>query len=111
MPATQQGGVYQQLAGNSPALQTGHNGPPSHHDEGGTVEGTITPAQVLEQAAQGFDAEESDALFDILVRAFVLERPMRMCARLCSPLAKSVVRALVTMLTSLQMGCMRERLQ
>ena len=33
------------------------------------MEGTITPAQVLEQTAQGFDAEESDTLFDALVRA------------------------------------------
>ena len=33
------------------------------------MEGTITPAQVLEQTAQGFDAEESDVLFDALVRA------------------------------------------
>jgi CHRD domain len=33
------------------------------------VEGTITLAQVLAQTAQGFDAEDSDALFDALVRA------------------------------------------
>jgi hypothetical protein len=111
MPATQQEVVYQQLAGNSPALQTGYNGPPSHHDEGAQWKELLLWSRCWSRPFRGLTQRRLTHSLTHSCVPFVLARPMRMCTRLSSPLAKSVVRSLVATMTSLQMSRMRERLQ
>ena len=68
MPATQQGGVPA-ASGNSPALQTGYNGPPSHHDEGAQWKELLLWSRCWSRPLRGLTQEASHALFDALVRA------------------------------------------
>ena len=75
------------------------------------MEGTITPAQVLEQTAQRFEAEESDALFDALVCAIHAGATYANVHSALLTLGEICSQSLVAMMISLQMGRMRERLQ
>jgi hypothetical protein len=111
MPATQQEVVYQQLAGNSPTLQTGYNGPPSHHHEGAQWKELLLQPRCCSRSLRGSTQRSLTHSLTHSCVPFVLARPMRMCTRLSSPLSKSAVRSLVAMMTSRQMGRMRERLQ
>jgi hypothetical protein len=69
MPATQQKVVYQQFAGNSPALQTGYNGPPSHHDEGAQWKELLLWSRCWSRPLRGLTQRRVTHSIDALVRA------------------------------------------